>query len=207
MSKVQWVVIACEKYGRVRDAILRKHPDWKVFSCDLQPTVVPGPHIIGNIIDHLDDGWDMMIAFPPCTHLARSGAKWFSPKSAYFRPEKVRLQKKAVRFTKKLWRAKIEKIGLENPVGVLSTQFMEPTQIVGPNWFGDRAQKMTCLWLKNLPLLVPTDFIEITDDDWFYYPSGKRLPKWYANLPKKSRSETRGISWPGMAKAMAEQWT
>lgn len=200
------VLVACERSGIVRDAFRELgHEAW---SCDIADTYLDSEyHLQCDVKKVLKFGfWDMMIAFPPCTHLARSGAKWFSPKSEWFRPEKIELQRKALVFVRTLMNAPISKIAIENPCGVISTQIRKPDQIVSPWWFGDRIQKLTCLWLKDLPLLKPTKIVEITDEDWIVYPSGKRLPKWYANLDKRHRSVTRGITWKGMSKAMAQQW-
>lgn len=147
----------------------------------------------------------MMIAFPPCTHLAVSGAKHFSEK------RKNGLQQEGINFFLKIANSKINKIAIENPVGIMSKIYKKPSQIIQPYYFGDTAQKTTCLWLKNLPCLYHNDSINLFDSnithvnkgEFYISPSGKKLPKWYSdNKPSKLRSKT----FPGIAKAMATQW-
>jgi len=149
------ILVGCEKSGIVRDSFRKRGHN--AYSCDLVETDRPSKyHLkcdIRKAIRAGGDSWDMLIFFPPCTHLARSGAKWFSPKSAWFRPEKIQLQRDSIQFVKDIWNEAedIPRIGMENPCGVLTKQFRHWDQIVSPNWFGDRIQKLTCLWLKNLP--------------------------------------------------------
>ena len=139
------ILVACEYSGVVRDTfIARGH---EAISCDILPTEKEGPHYLGNVLDILHDGWDMMIAHPPCTHLAVSGAKWFKYKQ--------KEQEEALGFVQVLLDAPIEKICLENPVSVISSKIRKPDQIIQPWQFGHAATKTTCLWLKNLPKLVP----------------------------------------------------
>lgn len=164
------------------------------MSCDILPTEAPGPHYQGDVFNVLGDGWDLMIAHPPCTHLAVSGAKHFAKKIADGR------QQAALDFVQVLMDAPIPRICIENPVSIISTRIRKPDQIIQPWQFGDQAQKTTCLWLKNLPPLTPTD---IVDKGAFYVsPSGKRLPAWYNNANAKVRSKT----FHGIANAMATQW-
>jgi hypothetical protein len=187
------VLIACEYSGRVRDAFLSV--GHYAMSCDLVPTDSPGPHYQGDVFDVMDQGWDLMIAFPPCTHLAVSGAKHFAAKRADGR------QQSGIDFFMRIAQANIPRIAVENPVGIMSNVWRKPDQIIQPWQFGDRAQKTTCLWLKNLPPLVPT---EIVDKGEFYVsPSGKRLPKWYSD---NKSAKVRSTTFPGIAKAMADQW-
>lgn len=134
--------------------------------------------------------WDLMIAHPPCTHLCSSGARWFK--------DKQEVQEEAIEFVKLLMNAPIERIAIENPVGILSSRIRKPDQIVQPYWFGDSFKKTTCLWLKNLPPLTPTNMV---DPGEFVIHGGKKLPKWYSN-----REFARDLTFPGMAAAMAEQW-
>jgi hypothetical protein len=185
------VLIACEFSGIVRDSFLRKGHE--AVSCDLLTSEKPGPHYTGNVLDILNNGWDIMIAHPPCTHLAVSGARWFK--------NKQKQQQEALKFVTALINAPINKICIENPVSIISTNIRKPDQIIQPWMFGDSFQKKTCLWLKNLPLLVPT---EIVDPGKFYIsPQGHRLPKWYSdNTDSRSRSKT----FIGIANAMADQW-
>lgn len=135
------VLVACEFSGIVRDAFLERGHD--AVSCDLIPAESPGPHIRGDVLEILDNGWDLMIAHPPCTHLAVSGARWFKNKQAE--------QKEALSFVKTLLEADIPKICLENPVSIISSRIRKPDQIIQPYDFGHPESKKTCLWLKNLP--------------------------------------------------------
>ena len=186
------ILIACEYSGTVRDAFIKKGHE--AMSCDILPTEKPGPHYEGDIFDVLFDGWDMMIAHPPCTHLAVSGAAWF------YRKEKE--QAEALEFVQKLLDAPIDKICLENPVSVISTKIRKPTQIVQPYEYGHSVSKRTCLWLKNLPKLEATDIVD--KGEFITYPSGKRMHSWYAD--KWGDGKARSMFWPGIANAMAEQW-
>lgn len=202
------VLIACEFSGRVRDAFIAKGHD--AWSCDLLPTEVPGPHIQDDVLAHLNDGWDLMIGHPPCTDLAVSGARWFKQKRADGRMQR------GYEFFMQLMSAPINRIALENPIGVLSKMFRRPDQIVQPFWFGDSVQKATCLWLKNLPCLKPTN---IVDRGMIYVdPRGNkhgvahtlRAKRAYSPLmllPKsEERWKIRSRTFLGVAKAMAEQW-
>lgn len=151
--------------------------------------------------------WDAMIAFPPCTHLAKSGARWFKKK------KKAGLQKKAIDFFMSLVMADIQFIAIENPIGVMSTEYRKPDQIVNPYDFGDPAQKPTCLWLKNLPKLAATNLGDaplfgekLCKGDFHTTSGGKTLPKWYNLPPGPDRSKIRSKTFPGIANAMAIQW-
>ena len=194
------VLVACEFSGIVRDAfIARGHDAW---SCDLLATEKPGNHFQGDVMDVINLGWDLMIAHPPCTHLACSGAKHFYKKQV--------VQEEALWFFNHLLNyAPISKICVENPVGVASTKIRPPDQIIQPYHFGDSFQKTTCLWLKGLPKLVPSCMdaplfgMKLNKGEFVTTPSGKKLPKWYSdNKSAKNRSRT----FPGIANAMAEQW-
>jgi len=178
------ILIACEYSGRVRDAFRARGHD--AISCDLLDTEVPGPHYKGSILDILTDGWDLMIAHPPCTHLAVSGARWFSQKQIE--------QQQALDFVQTLLNAPINRIALENPVSIISTKIRKPDQIIQPYHFGDPFRKTTCLWLKNLPLLQRTS--DLQDG----YPECWREP------PGPERWKNRSRTYPSIAKAMAEQW-
>ena len=184
------VLIACEYSGAVRDAFTRLG-HWAV-SCDILPSESIGWHYMGDVLDCLNDGWDLMIAHPPCTHLAVSGAKHFH--------KKADLQAEALGFVQTLMEAPISRICIENPVSVISSRIRKPEQIIQPWQFGDEFQKTTCLWLKNLPPLVPTKIV--SKGEFVTFESGKRMPKWYSNAKGKNRSKT----FPGIANAMAEQW-
>lgn len=191
------VLVACEMSGRVRDAfIARGHT---AISCDLLPTEVEGPHYQGDIRDLDLTQFDLMIAHPPCTHLASSGARWFK--------DKVVEQQAALEFVLWLAAAPIEKIAIENPVGVLSSKWRKPDQIIQPWQFGDEATKTTCLWTKNLPALVPTNVVD--KGEQVRLQNGKNMARWYYEsfkLPAKERAIVRSRTFEGIAKAMAEQW-
>jgi len=178
------VLVACEFSGTVREAFAaRGHDAW---SCDLLPSEKPGQHIQGDVLRYLGDGWDLMIAHPPCTHLAVSGAKWFK--------HKQREQAKSLEFVRQLLEIPIERIALENPVSVISTRIRKPDQIIQPWMFGHGETKATCLWLKGLPKLTPTNIVEGREARVHRMPPGP--DRW------KERSRT----FAGIANAMAEQW-
>lgn len=189
------VLIACEFSGTVRWAFRsRGHQAW---SCDLLPDVEGSRwHIKGDVREILHEGWDLMIAHPPCTHLAVSGARWWKGKQAE--------QAEAIEFVRTLLNAPIEKIALENPVGILSTAIRKPDQIVQPWMFGDEATKTTCLWLKGLSLLKPSHIVG--KGERHVTKSGRSLPKWYNLPPSEDRWKIRSTTFPGFAKAMADQW-
>lgn len=200
------ILVACEFSGIVRDAFKAKDHD--AWSCDLLPTEKPGNHIQGDVLAILRDGWDLMIAHPPCTHLAVSGARWFK--------DKKQEQAEALSFVLHLLCAPIEQIALENPISIISTRIRKPDQIIQPYWFGDSVQKATCLWLKNLPLLQPT---KIVDRGLIYVdPHGNkhggvhtmRGLKAYSPLMLLPRNEERwkirSRTFQGIADAMATQW-
>ena len=180
------VLIACEFSGRVRDAFIAKGHD--AMSCDLLPSETPGPHYQGDVLNILDDGWDLMIAHPPCTHLSVSGAKWFAEKRADGR------QQKAVVFFMELANANIPKIAVENPISIMSTAWRKPDQIIQPWMFGHGETKSTCLWLKELPKLQPTNIVQGREQRLH------RLP------PSPDRWKLRSVTFQGIADAMAEQW-
>jgi len=178
------VLIACEFSGVVREAFKsRGHNAW---SCDLLPTEIPGKHFQGDVLNHLHGGWDLMIAHPPCTHLASSGARWFKGK--------IVEQAEAIEFFLELASADIPRIAIENPIGIMSTQFRKPDQIIQPWQFGHGETKATCLWLKGLPKLVPTEVVE------------GREPRCHMLPPSKDRWKLRSLTYQGIADAMANQW-
>jgi site-specific DNA-cytosine methylase len=190
------VLIACEYSGRVRDAFIARGHD--AMSCDLLPTDSPGPHYQGDVFDVINDGWDLMIAHPPCTHLAVSGAKHFAAKQADGR------QAAALDFVQRLLDARIKRIALENPVSIISSRIRKPDQIIQPWQFGHEATKTTCLWLKGLPHLQPTEVVgkgarHVTK-------GGKSVPAWYNIGESTGRWKIRSATFPGIAQAMAAQW-
>jgi len=194
------VLVACEE-SQVVTVEFRKLGH-EAYSCDIQPCSGRHPewHLQQDVIPLLSEDWDMVIAFPPCTHLAVSGARWFVQK------RKDGRQQKAIEFFMHFARCSCRRVAIENPIGIMSTIWRKPDQIIQPYWFGDRAQKSTCLWLKNLPPLKPT---KVVDRGEFYVSkkSGKRGPAWIMNLPpSKDRSKIRSKTFPGIARAMATQW-
>lgn len=178
------VLVACEYSGRVRDAFIAKGHD--AMSCDLLPTEASGPHYQGDIRDVIEDGWDLMIAHPPCTHLAVSGARWFKDKQVE--------QADALAFVRLLLAAPIPRIALENPISIISSRIRKPDQIIHPWQFGHGETKATCLWLKGLPKLKPTDVVDGRE------ARVHRLP------PSADRWKLRSLTYQGIADAMASQW-
>jgi len=178
------VLVACEYSATVREAF--KARGHYAMSCDLLPTEIPGLHYEGNVLDILSDGWDLMVAHPPCTHLAVSGARWFK--------EKQEEQQEALKFVRQLLDAPIEKIALENPISIISTKIRKPDQIIQPWMFGHGETKATCLWLKNLPNLIPTNIVE------------GREARIHKMGPSPERWKERSRTFTGIAQAMAEQW-
>lgn len=178
------MLVACEFSGAVRDAFLRLGHD--AISCDLLPTEVPGPHIMGDVMGLDFSRFDLMVAHPPCTHLAVSGARWWPAKRAE--------QAVAVAFVRALLTAPIAHIAIENPVGLLSTSIREPDQIIQPWEHGHGETKATCLWLKNLPRLRPSNVVP------------GREPRIHREPPGPDRWARRSRTLPGIAAAMAAQW-
>lgn len=193
------VLVACEFSGTVRDAFIKAGHD--AMSCDLEPTDSSGPHYQGDMFDIINDGWDLMIAHPPCTHLAVSGARHFEKKRADGR------QQQGIDFFMKVINAPIPKIAVENPIGIMSSLYRKPDQIIQPWEYGHKTTKATCLWLKDLPLLKPTNIVD--KGEYVVFPSGKRMSKWYADSSKntpKERERIRNKTFQGIADAMAAQW-
>lgn len=194
------VLIACEYSGAVRDAFIREGHD--AMSCDLLPTDSPGPHHQGNVMDIIDLGWDLLIAHPPCTYLCSSGLHW--NKRVPGRQEKT---ENALRFVEELLAAPIPMIAIENPIGCISTRIRKADQTIQPYQFGHDASKATCLWLKGLPTLKPTRYVEPRIVNglkrWANQTdSGQnRLP------PSKDRWKIRSETYSGIAEAMAQQWS
>lgn len=179
------VLVACEFSGAVRDAFAeRGHDAW---SCDLLPTEKPGKHFQCDVLEVVEMGWDLMIAHPPCTHLAVSGARWFR--------EKADEQEQALEFVKALMLAPIPRICIENPVSVISGRLCKPDQVIQPWQFGHGETKATCLWLKGLPPLRPTNVVEGREARVHRMPPG----------PDRWRERSR--TFEGIAQAMAEQWS
>ena len=178
------VLVACEYSGRVRDAFAARGHE--AVSCDILPTDVPGPHHQGDVRDILGDGWDLMVAHPPCTHLAVSGARWFKHKQAE--------QAEALDFVRLLMAAPIERIAIENPVSIISSRIRRPDQIIQPWQFGHGETKATCLWLKNLPPLTPTDIVDGRENKVHRMPPGPdRLEAPLAHLLGHRRSDGAAV--------------
>ena len=189
------VLIACEFSGIVRDAFIARGHD--AISCDLLPSEKPGWHFQGDVFDCLrwhHYKFDLMIAHPPCTHLAVSGAAWFK--------NKVQEQEAALMFVKQLMHQPIERICIENPVGVISTKIRKPDQIIQPYEFGHMEQKKTCLWLNNLPKLQPTNNVYA---EMMLLPKKERERMHYCS-PGPDRWKIRSRTYQGFADAFAEQW-
>lgn len=180
------VLVACEYSGRVRDAFIKRGHD--AMSCDLLPTEAPGPHYQGDVRDIIRTGWDLMICHPPCTHLAVSGARHFAAKKA------SGVQDEALDFVRFLLDAPITHIALENPVSIISSRIRKPDQIIQPWQFGHGETKATCLWLKNLMPLRPTNIVDGRDDRIHKMP------------PSPNRWKERSRTYEGIADAMAGQW-
>jgi hypothetical protein len=193
------VLIACEYSGAVRDAF--KRAGHAAMSCDLLPTDVAGWHYQGDVADVIGDGWDLMIAHPPCTYLCSSGLHWNKR-----RPERAQQTEEALAFVQMLLAAPVPMIALENPIGCISTRIRKPTQTIQPWQFGHDASKATCLWLKNLAPLTPTDLIEPRIINgrkrW-----GNQTDSGQNKLPPSAdRWKIRSETYQGIADAMAVQW-
>jgi len=202
------ILVACEESQAVTK-YLRKLGH-EAYSCDLLSCSGGHPewHFQKDVFKVIEKGWELMIAFPPCTHLASSGARHFAKKIEDGR------QQQGIDFFMELINAPIQRIAVENPIGVMSTKYRKPDQIIQPWMFGDKAQKSTCLWLKNLPKLTPTDIVDKGEFFEFISKKGekKRMPMWYykalqtAKTPEE-RSTLRSKTFEGIAHAMATQWT
>lgn len=213
------ILVACEESQAVTREL--RNLGHEAYSCDIIETSGDNPewHLKCDVLSILNDGWDMMIAFPPCTYLTVTGARWlYHPEDKNLpkeqrrphpkHPNRKEQQKDAIKFVKSLMNAPIEKIAIENPVGAISTSIRKPDQIIQPYQFGDEAQKTTCLWLKNLPKLEHTNLVD--KGEVVNFKSGKKMSKWYAEtsrLKPSERAKIRSKTFPGIAKAMAFQWT
>lgn len=231
------VLIACEESQTVCKAF--RDLGINAYSCDLVPSSGGHPewHFKQDVLEVINDkggtletgeqvslgqkNWDLMVAHPPCTYLSSSGARWFyHPEDKHLPteqrrphpkfPRRAQDREEAAEFFIKLAEANIEHIAVENPVGYMSTIYRKPEQIVQPYQFGDSASKKTCLWLKNLPSLKPTNIVD--KGEFITYKSGNKMPKWYADALTNSknaeeRRKIRSKTFDGIAKAMAEQWS
>ena len=198
------VLVACEFSGIVREAFRKRGHD--AWSCDLLPTELDGNHIRGDILKVLDNGWDLMIAHPPCTYLTVTGNKWMKPEFAERFPDRKQQRLDAISFFLVLYSAPIERIAIENPVGIMSILLRKPDQYIHPYYFGEPHSKKTGYWLQNLPPLMPT---EIVEPEFYIYKDGRRDPMWHVEtmkLPPQERMKARSRTYQGIADAMAEQW-
>lgn len=180
------VLIGCEYTGTVRDAFIAKGHE--ALSCDLLPTEAPGPHYQGSVLDLLDYPWDLAIFHPPCTDLSVSGARHFEAKRMDGR------QYASVSFFMRLAKADIPRIAIENPICIMSSLWRKPDQVIQPWMFGHGETKATCLWLKNLPILAPTNIVEGRENRIHKMP------------PSADRGKLRSATYPGIAEALADQW-
>lgn len=183
------ILIACEESQEVCKAFRERGHE--AYSCDIQDCSGGHPewHIKGNVLPLLSDKWDMIIAFPPCTDLAVSGARWFEEK------RRLGIQQKSIEFFLKFTRLSVPKVAIENPIGIMSNIYRKPDQIIQPWMFGHGETKSTCLWLKNLPLLKATNIVEGREQKCWKMP------------PSKDRAKLRSKTYHGIAEAMAEQWS
>lgn len=219
------ILIACEESQRVCTEF--RNLGYNAYSCDIEPCSGGHPewHIQGDVVPVLNGNctfvtadnrvhtingtWDLIIAHPPCTYLTVTGNRWFDVHKYGDKARKrLKDREEAVRFFMTIANADCEHIAIENPVGIMSSRWRKPEQIIQPYMFGDSASKKTCIWLKNLPILKPTDIVD--EGERVYYASGKSMPRWYADawsLSPKERAKERSKTFPGIAKAMCEQWS
>lgn len=201
------ILVACEESQTVTKAL--RGLGHEAYSCDLEPCSGGKPewHIQGDaLLEAYSGKYDMMIAHPPCTYLTVTGNKWMKSEFRDRFPNRVQQRKDAIAFFMALYNAPIEKIAIENPVGIMSTEFRKPDQYVHPYYFGDRHSKKTGFWLKGLPPLEPTDVVE---PEMYTYKDGRKDPIWHfesMKLPPKERARVRSQTFPGIAMAMAMQW-
>jgi hypothetical protein len=220
------VLVACEESQAVCKAFREKGHE--AYSCDIIECSGGHPewHIKGDVLPLLNgnctfrvqdptegkktiwDRWDMIIAFPPCTYLTVTGNRWFNVERYGEKAiQRHKDREEAIQFFMAFANADCDRIAIENPVGIMSSEWRKPNQIINPWQFGDAFEKKTCLWLKGLPELTPTNIVEIPPRKRF--DSGKSMPSWYAeawHLPKEERAKLRSKTFPGIAKAMADQW-
>ena len=200
-------LIACEFSGVVRDAFAAK--GWDAWSCDLEETERVGNHIVDDVRNVLySEKWDLVIAHPPCTYLTTTGNRWFGDKYKDKYPTRYQDREDALQFFIDLYNAPCERVCIENPIGITSTRFRKPDQIIEPYQFGHPTTKRTGLWLRGLPNLTPT---QVVDVEWHYFKSGKRWSQWYYETGNERtpalKAKARNRTFEGVAHAMADQWT
>jgi hypothetical protein len=201
------VLIGCEESGVVRDAFRKLGHD--AWSCDILPcSGDPTYHLQMDVFEAIKlKQWDLAIFHPPCTYLTTTGNKWMKPEFQDRFPDRIQQRKDAIKFFIDLYNVDIPKIAIENPVGVMSSEWRKPDQYVHPYYFGDPHSKKTGLWLKNLPKLVPTEMVE---PQFYIYKNGGRDPIWHVEtmkLPPAERSTARSRTFQGFADQMAAQWS
>lgn len=201
------VLVACEESQTVCRAFRKVGAE--AYSCDTSPCSGGKPdwHIQGDCIPHLNDGWDLIIAHPPCTFLTVTGNKWFKPEFKDRFPDRPRQREEAIKFFRDIAAADCPRIAIENPVGIMSTRWRKPDQYIHPYYFGDPHSKKTGLWLKGLPLLEKTKVVE---PEMYTYKDGRKDPIWHVEsmkMPPEERTRYRSKTFPGFARAMAQQWS
>ena len=199
------VLVACEESQAVCKAF--RELGHEAYSCDIQECSGGHPewHIQGDVLPLLKEKWDLIIAHPPCTYLTVTGNRWFNEeKYGEKAAERKRLREEAAEFFMQFVNADCQRIAIENPVGFMGTRYRKCDQTIQPYQFGDPFEKLTCLWLKGLPKLVPTNIVQPPERQKI--KGGKSMPEWYSNAPKDERAKIRSKTFPGIARAMAEQW-
>ena len=199
-------LIACEESQEVCKAF--RALGHEAYSCDIEPCSGGHPewHLQCNALEIIKMRWDLIIAHPPCTYLTNAGNKWFKPEYQERFPDRENQREAAVSFFMAFWNADCPRVAIENPQGIMSSRFRKPDQYIEPYMFGDAEKKKTGLWLRGLPALTPTEVVEPVIIEC---ESGAREPRWHMetmHLPPKERSKARSKTFPGIAKAMAEQW-
>lgn len=207
MKKDAMILVACEESGTVTEAFVNLGFT-NVYSCDLLPTSgnYPERHLQVDALELLKLKWDLIIAHPPCTYLTNAGNKWFKAEFKERFPDREKQREEAIEFFMAFWDADCSRVAIENPQGIMSSRFRKPDQYIEPYMFGDPEKKKTGLWLRGLPELAPTNIVEPIIIEC---ASGAREPRWHMatmHLPPKERSKARSKTFPGIAKAMAEQW-
>lgn len=203
MNKILNILVGCEYSGTITDAFRAlNHNAW---SCDLLPCEGKNPqyHYQMDVFEAIKlQEWDLAIFHPSCQYLAVSGARWMYNKDGSINQERLANQEAGLEFVRKLMAAPIKYIAIENPVSVISSKIRKPDQIIEPFWFGDSARKKTCLWLKNLPQLKPTNIV--SPGDVITFASGRKMSKWMAE--SRGNGHLRSKTFPGIASAIADQW-
>lgn len=209
------ILVACEESQAITKEFRKLGHE--AYSCDILPCSGGHPewHLQGDVFGYIEQGWDLMVAHPPCTYLAVSGATHMYNKDGSVNQERKKNQEESLAFVKALMDAPIKHIAIENPISVISTKIRKPDQIIQPWMFGDKFTKSTCLWLKNLPKLVPTDIVDKGEfKEWVDKKTGKkkRQAMWFYNAlltakTKAERQTLRSKTFPGIAKAVADQWS